>query len=253
MKHKEFPNIHAHRGFAEEAPESTLSAFKLAVENGADGVEFDLHYIRDRKIMVHHDSYLGRTSNGAGYISDKTYKELYGLDAGTWFSDKYKGEKIPLFSEALELLKDKCKLEVQLVTLSEDFIHDVLDMIVQRKMLHQVEITSSYPQILMKVRQYHPTIKIGVFLPEDQWKQDDLWCINAIRNMRLIGADVAHIPNYRLNEHNVMKVKNSGYVVHASDCNDLEHLRKAVDYGVHQLSTDKLKQALNFKKRMQEL
>lgn len=247
LKYKSFPQIHAHRGLAEEAPESTLSAFRLAVESGVDGVEFDLHYTRDCNIVVHHDYYLGRTNDGDGLISDKTYDEIYALDAGSWFDNKYAGEKIPLFSEVLVLLKNRCKLEVQLASLTENFINEVVDMIEQNKMLQQVEITSSFPHVLMKVRQYHPDIKIGVFLPVEQWMLDNLWCLHALQTMSLIHANVAHIPNQMLNEDNVSRLKRSGYIVHASDCNDIVQLSKAVDLGVHQLSTDKVKQAFSYK------
>jgi len=74
LKYNKFPQIHVHRGLAEKAPENTLSAFQMAVDSGVDGIELDLHYTRDCKIVVHHDYYLGRTNNGSGLISDKSYE-----------------------------------------------------------------------------------------------------------------------------------------------------------------------------------
>lgn len=248
MKYNNFPQIHAHRGFSEDAPESTLSAFSLAVENGIDGVEFDLHYTKDCKIVVHHDYYLGRTSNGTGLLSDKTYEELFALDMGSWFDSKYADEKIPLFDEVLELVRNRYKLEVQLASLAENFIHETVDTIIKYKMLDQIEITSSFPHVLMKVRQHHPGIKIGVFLSGEPWMLDNLWLLHSLQTMDLIKANVAHIPNERLSENNVAMLHKSGYIVHASDCNDIANLKKAVALGVDQLSTDNVRQALDYRK-----
>ena len=60
-----FPAIHAHRGFGQKAPENTLSAFEAAIEIGADAIEFDIHYTRDRKIVVHLAYFLAKTNNGS--------------------------------------------------------------------------------------------------------------------------------------------------------------------------------------------
>ncbi len=83
------PRIHAHRGCSEKAPENTIPAVQMAIELGADGIEFDLHFTKDSKIVVHHDAYLGRTSNGDGSIAEHTLAELASLDAGSWYGAEY--------------------------------------------------------------------------------------------------------------------------------------------------------------------
>lgn len=68
--------VWAHRGASGYAPENTIPAFKLAVEQKADGVELDVHLSSDSKLMVIHDETVDRTSNGTGRVVDMTCQEL---------------------------------------------------------------------------------------------------------------------------------------------------------------------------------
>ena len=72
--------VWAHRGASGYAPENTIPAFKLAVEQKADGVELDVHLSSDGKLMVIHDETVDRTSNGTGRVVDMTCQELKKLD-----------------------------------------------------------------------------------------------------------------------------------------------------------------------------
>ena len=67
--------IWAHRGARTEAPENTLEAFALAAEQGADGIELDVHMTADEEIVVAHDDTLERVSNGTGRWPAKTLEE----------------------------------------------------------------------------------------------------------------------------------------------------------------------------------
>lgn len=75
------PIIIAHRGGGLEAPENTLAAFKLAKENGALGVEFDLDFTKDGVPVIIHDSTVDRTTDGHGQVYDFTYEEIRRLNA----------------------------------------------------------------------------------------------------------------------------------------------------------------------------
>lgn len=97
--------IYAHRGASGSAPENTMSAYNKAIAFGANGIECDVQMTKDAKLVICHDETIDRTSNGKGFIKDKTYKELMSLDAGSWFGSEYAGEKIPLLEELLDLVK----------------------------------------------------------------------------------------------------------------------------------------------------
>lgn len=68
--------IFAHRGASGYAPENTLEAFRLAMEQGADGIELDVHLTKDGEVVVIHDETLDRTSDGQGKVRDYTLEEL---------------------------------------------------------------------------------------------------------------------------------------------------------------------------------
>lgn len=96
----------AHRGYSIMAPENTLPAYRLAKEKGFDYGECDVAFTKDGVAVLLHDSSIDRTSNGKGKISDFTYNELLQYDFGSWFSEDYKGLKIPTFEEFLMLCKE---------------------------------------------------------------------------------------------------------------------------------------------------
>ncbi len=99
--------IIAHRGYSARAPENTLAAIDLAIEAGADAVEFDLHTAGDGNPVLFHDAMVSRTTNGVGPVRRRTLEQLQKLDAGGWFSAEFAGERIPAFREALEHIGDR--------------------------------------------------------------------------------------------------------------------------------------------------
>lgn len=78
-----------HRGASGDAPENTFAAFELALAQGADGVEFDVHLTRDDVPVVIHDARLERTTSGRGRIRNYTSAALATLDAGSWFNRRF--------------------------------------------------------------------------------------------------------------------------------------------------------------------
>lgn len=100
----QFPKIYAHRGASAEAPENTLGAFQLAIEQGVDGIELDIQMSADGQIVVIHDEKLDRTTNGTGLVVAHTYEQLKELNAAAHFEAWNRQEPIPLLSQVLELI-----------------------------------------------------------------------------------------------------------------------------------------------------
>ena len=78
------PFVVAHRGASGERPEHTRTAYELALQEGADGVECDVRLTRDGHLVCVHDRRVDRTSNGSGLVSEMTLAQLRELDYGTW-------------------------------------------------------------------------------------------------------------------------------------------------------------------------
>ena len=105
---QQLPTPHAgligHRGVAGLAPENTLEGFQIAAAHGINWVEFDVQFCASGEWVLFHDAELPRTTNGKGLIFEKTWTQLKGLDAGSWFAPTYKNARIPLLEEALRTL-----------------------------------------------------------------------------------------------------------------------------------------------------
>ena len=126
----------AHRGAMSTHPENTLSAFRQAIQCGAHMIEFDVHLTKDKVLVVIHDFTVDRTTNGKGKISDLTLKEIRQLDAGSWKSPKFKGEKIPTLQETLSMMPINIWLNVHLKG-GEELGRQTADLIAKQNRLHQ--------------------------------------------------------------------------------------------------------------------
>jgi glycerophosphoryl diester phosphodiesterase len=108
------PLVLAHRGALQEAPENTLPAFRLALEQGADGVELDVRLTRDGQPIVFHDATLNRTTDGRGLVARATLSELRRLDAGAMFGPAFAGTRLCTLGEALETLSSAKLVNIEL-------------------------------------------------------------------------------------------------------------------------------------------
>ena len=104
--------VAAHRGNSRWFPENTLPAFESAFTLPVDQMEIDLHMTKDGEIVMIHDHTVDRTTDGTGLVREKTLEEIRALDAGSWKGEQFRGEKIPLFREFLELVKDYPEMTV---------------------------------------------------------------------------------------------------------------------------------------------
>lgn len=105
--------IIAHRGASHDAPENTVTAFKLAWEQKADGAELDLYLTKDGKIVVIHDNNTKRTTGTDLKVVEQPLADLRKLDAGKWKDAKFAGEKLPTLEEMLATVPTGKKVYVE--------------------------------------------------------------------------------------------------------------------------------------------
>ena len=110
--------ITAHRGDCSGAPENTLAAFELAIENGADIIELDVRQTKDGEIVVMHDENLKRVCGVNKKVGKLTYEELQKYSPGKKYrgpnEELYREEKIPTLQEVIDLVGDRAKLNIEL-------------------------------------------------------------------------------------------------------------------------------------------
>lgn len=142
----EFYNV-AHRGFSAIAPENTISAFEKGIEAGANMLEMDVMMTGDNHVIVFHDYRLGRTTNGSGLVKKQNLNDLKALDAGVWFSHKYKEERVPLLDDVLEMAKGRVRINIEMKHRRYNGVHSLVDKcerIVERHRMSEDVIFSSF-------------------------------------------------------------------------------------------------------------
>lgn len=216
-----FTKIQAHRGASGYAPENTMAAFKKAIDMKADGIELDVHLSKDGHLIVMHDEYLNRTSNGKGLIASYTLEELKKLDAGSWFEKEFKGEKIPTLHEVLEFIfKTEIFINIEIKAgyrIYPDIEEKVLACLQKYNMLDRCIISSFDHYSLVRVKELNPNVKTGLLYSAslyEPWKYAKSVKVNALHPLYLtldkhfIEEAYAHnldINTYTVNDEKVMR------------------------------------------------
>jgi len=95
-------DIVCHRGANNIAPENTLEAAKICLDQRFQYVEVDVRTTADGELVVIHDDDLKRTTSGSGPVSGHTLAQIRALDAGSWFGQGASGQRVPTLWEFLE-------------------------------------------------------------------------------------------------------------------------------------------------------
>lgn len=190
------PEIIAHRGASYLAPENTLTAFKKAMELGADGVEMDVQQTIDAGLVIHHDYMIDLHTDISGRIYDMTMGDLRELDFGSWKDALFKDEKIATLQEAMELCRQMpgCTVHLELKSTMDndpEFVPRVLEVLQQTGMVEQVILISFNHALLRQAKQLLPELRVGALVygelesmllpPPIIWK--DLGLTNGIDDM----------------------------------------------------------------------
>ena len=229
------PIIFAHRGASAYAPENTLAAFELAAKLGAPAIEFDVKLSSDRKVIIIHDPTLDRTTNGSGPVSKASLAALRELDAGSWKSATFRGEKIPLLEEVLEAVGRKVLLNIELTNYATPFdglVPVVAELVKKHNLQERVIFSSFYFSNLLTAQRLLPDVARG-FLFEagrDGWHQKF-----ASRFMKL---DAEHPYTTDVTSELVQRLHASGRRVHVWTVNDPADMRRLSACAVDGIFTD---------------
>jgi glycerophosphoryl diester phosphodiesterase len=147
-----------HRGAKGHAPENTLKSIDKALELGADWIEIDVFYI-DQQLVVFHDETLERTTNGTGYLLDKTFSYLRSLDAG-------EGERIPTLQEVLDAIDARAGINIEIKgpNAAPAVVNAIRDRVDRSWDINRFLVSSFDHRELARVRERDPNLRIGVLL-----------------------------------------------------------------------------------------
>lgn len=227
------PIIIGHRGAAGEAPENTLASFALALEQGAQGIEFDVHISKDGKIVVCHDASLDRTTNGSGLICQQNWEDIQLLDAGGWFSDTYKGERIPLLSEVFHLVPKGTLINVEVKHAYEGRMEqELLPFLRGSGRMDDVVVSSFDHKVIQRLKRAEPDLKVGL-----------LYAANLIDHAayaKLLAIDVfsLHPHHHSIEKEDVAGATTAGLATYPYTVNAPSDYNRMIEVGVSGIITD---------------
>ena len=203
--------ILGHRGASKYAPDNTRSAFELAIEMGADGVETDIHLTKDGIPVIQHNYTIDRNSNGSGWVEELTLDELSVLDFGSWFSDDFKGERILTLDECLEIADKNMSLinlELKRATVKRSAIVEAtMEIVKKHKMQDRVLISSFDHKLVKKAQLLCPEVLTGALYDEAEVDQENIGEIlaDAPAYIEKLGFDFANPHIHYLVEEGLMQ------------------------------------------------
>src|SRR3954452_15936878 len=106
--------IIGHRGASYDAPENTIAAYKLAIEQGADGFEGDYWLTAGGQILDLHDKDTKRVAGKKLVVTTAPFKQLRALDIGSWKDTKWHAERMPTLDEVLAIVPAGKKVFLEL-------------------------------------------------------------------------------------------------------------------------------------------
>jgi glycerophosphoryl diester phosphodiesterase len=230
------PVIFAHRGASAYAPENTLAAFALAIEQGADAIELDAKLSADGHVIVFHDLTVKRTTGAQGRVQDLTLAKLRSLDAGSSFSPEFHGEKIPLLEEVFESFGRRTFINVELSNhdTPDDNLVETACMLVKKFNLQtRILFSSFHPRSLAKARGLLPEVPRGL-LANDGFRA--MWVRSFIFYFGNYQALHPHI--WTASPQQVRRAHRLGRRVHVFTVNEEDHMRKFFRWGVDGIFTD---------------
>lgn len=241
------PTIFAHRGASAYAPENTLAAFELALRQGADAIELDAKLCADGSIVIIHDQTVNRTTGAEGHVRQMPLSALQQLDAGTYFSPAFQGQKIPTLEEVLEAVGGKIFINIELTNYASptDDLPEKAAALVQKFGLTDSVLFSSFnPRALLRAKKALPKTPTGLLaLPglAGAWARS--WLGEWVPHQAL------HPERRDVTARLTRRVQSSGRRLHAYTVNDPQEMEHLFALGVDGIFTDDPLQALQVRSR----
>lgn len=158
------PLVIAHRGDSTNFPENTIPAFNNALSLGADGIELDVRLTKDQNLVVFHDHLLGRTTPGSKPVNHYTKTEIQQLDVGSWFSLRFKNQRVPTLDEVFESLPKDFLINVEMKAIMKGMrliAHKVAEVVRRHARWRSTLVASFNPISLWELRKIEPRILRG--------------------------------------------------------------------------------------------
>lgn len=218
----------AHRGASWQAPENSLSAIELAIQQGADYIELDVQRTADGVLVLKHDRDLLRVAGDPRRIWDIDYADLQQLDAGTWFAPEFAGEVVPSLASAIELVDGRAGLylEIKNASFMPGIVEQTVALVQQMGVVDSTVIAALSPSVLNQVQRLEPALRTSLLVHSSIGRLPyDRYDILALR-----GATITPQVRRLASQHNTE--------LHAWTINNDYLVHRYLDVGVDGIITD---------------
>lgn len=226
------PIIIAHRGSSFSAPENTVASARLAWQQQADAVELDIYLTTDNRVMVMHDGNTKRTTGQSYKISETSSEVLRNLDAGSWKSEQYKGERIPFLEEMIATIPAGKKMVIEIKCGMEVF--PALQKIVRK--------CGKKKQLVFIAFDWETIVKAKQIFPKNScyWLSSSTTAVQEkISDATSNQLDGLNLNNKIVDQKIVKKAKESGLEVLSWTIDDPEEVKRLVQLGVTGITTNR--------------
>ena len=227
--------IFAHRGASGYAPENTLEAFALAADMGAHGVELDVHICRSGELVVTHDEWVNRVSDGTGWVKDLTLAELKALRFNRTHPE-YENARIPTLEEVFQLLKPTgLEINIELKNSMIDYPElekRSLEAARQAGMVDRVIFSSFNHYSMQRMKALCPEVRCGLLY--------DATLVRPWAYAVALGMDAIHpmFTEVVVPGGECAAAHRAGIAVHTWTVNEEEHMRRVLAEGADILITN---------------
>jgi glycerophosphoryl diester phosphodiesterase len=237
-------HIIAHRGASHDAPENTLATFKLAWEQGADGIEGDFYLTKDGQIICIHDADTKRVAGVDLKVAQTDFAELRKLDVGSWKDPKFKGEKMPTLDEVLATVPPGKMFFIE-IKCGPEILPAVEAAIARSKVSpEQLRIICFKANVVEEARKLMPKVKTQWLTGYKQDKQSGAWTpttqtvFETLKKSTAGGlgaqANLEHFTREVVERVNAMGLETNAWTV-----DDVETARKLRTMGVWAITTNR--------------
>jgi glycerophosphoryl diester phosphodiesterase len=238
--------IVAHRGASHDAPENTLAAFRLALEQDADAIEADFYLTSDGQIVCFHDKDTERIAGQKLSVTDTPFDRLRGLDVGRWKGPHWHGERMPTMQEVLAAVPKGKRIFIELKS-GPEIVEPMAKAISASSLSpEQIAIISFHEDAVAECKKRLPHLK-AYWLCRFKEPKDDKGKIpptagEVIATLKRIGADAldAESVQERFNEAFIKQLREAGYdEFHVWTVDEPEIARFYLNLGVTSITTNR--------------
>jgi glycerophosphoryl diester phosphodiesterase len=222
-----------HRGAMGLAPENTAVSFERALDEGADGVEFDVQMTRDGELVVIHDQNLERVTGKKSLVKDITLKEIKELDVGSHFQDDFAGQEILTLDETLDIVKKCSVINIEIKNgpvIYPKIEEKVISTVEKYGISDRIIISSFNHYTVRKFKELSPKLTCGVLHMAGLYQP---W-----KYAKMVGADAVHPYGLSITPKLVEKCQAEGVMVNVFGVNEERMLKKVIEAGPDMVITD---------------